>query len=55
MGSTPGTLQLSAGMHKITIRQGTSIWERDLQVTGGSNINVTATLAAKATVRRTSR
>ncbi len=55
VGSTPGTLQLSAGMHKITIKQGTSTWDRDLLVTGGSNINVTATLAAKATVRRTSR
>jgi hypothetical protein len=55
VGSTPGTLQVAAGMHKITIKQGTSTWDRDMQVTGGSNINVTATLAAKATVRRTSR
>jgi hypothetical protein len=55
VGSTPGTLQLAAGMHKITIKQGTSTWDRDMQVTGGSNVNVTATLAAKATVRRTSR
>jgi hypothetical protein len=53
VGSAPATLQLSAGMHKITIKQGASTWQRDLQVTGG-NVNIAATLSP-ASLQRASR
>ncbi len=42
VGSTPTTLQLAAGTHQISVRSGAKLWERMLQVTGGSQINLNA-------------
>jgi hypothetical protein len=42
VGSTPTTVQLSAGQHQITVTSGAGQWERTLQVNGGSNININA-------------
>jgi hypothetical protein len=47
VGSTPTTIQITAGMHQITVRQGSSQWQRNIQITGGT-ISVTATLGGPA-------
>ena len=41
-GSTPSTLSLSAGSHRITVKNGTQLWERTIQIQGGGTITVTA-------------
>ena len=44
-GSTPSTLQLSAGDHKVSIEKGEfKAWERTIAVTVGSSITMSATL-----------
>jgi hypothetical protein len=47
-GSTPTTLQMSAGVHHIVIKSGTQIWERKLLVTTGSTISLNAVFPAAA-------
>ena len=42
VGSTPTTLALSAGPHQISVRSGTSMWQRVLQVSAGSTITLNA-------------
>lgn len=44
VGSTPTTLQLSVGSHKIVVTGNNKSWERTLQVNSGSNISLNATL-----------
>lgn len=44
VGSTPATRQLPAGTHKITVRHGAQVWQRDLQVQAGSPVTVNAIL-----------
>jgi hypothetical protein len=44
VGSTPSTSKLTAGMHKITVKHGASVWSRDLNVQPGGNVNVNALL-----------
>jgi hypothetical protein len=44
VGSTPSTLQLTAGAHHVSVRSGTAMWERNLQVNPGSSITVNAEL-----------
>jgi len=44
VGSTPATLQLTPGIHKVDVKRGKVAWERNLQVLAGSNINVNAIL-----------
>src|SRR5579862_1218417 len=40
VGSAPSTIQMTPGMHQITVKHGASMWQRQIQVTGGSlNIN----------------
>jgi len=34
---------LAPGMHKVVLQQGSSTWQRDLEVTGGS-VTINATL-----------
>ncbi len=47
VGNAPTTIQLAPGIHKVVLQQGSSVWQRDLQVTGGSvTINATLTRAA---------
>src|SRR6266852_5051649 len=44
-GSTPSTLNVPAGRHKISVKQaGFQNWEREIQVLAGSEINFRATL-----------
>ncbi len=44
VGSTPTTLQLNAGSHRIVVKGNNKSWERTLQVSSGSNISLNATL-----------
>jgi PEGA domain len=45
MGSTPSTLKLAPGDHKIKLeRSGFKIWERNLAVGAGGSANINATL-----------
>jgi hypothetical protein len=45
MGSTPSTLKLSAGDHKIKLEKpGFKVWERTLALGAGGNANINATL-----------
>jgi hypothetical protein len=44
VGSTPTTIQIAAGVHQITVRQGASQWQRNIRITGGT-VNVNATLS----------
>ena len=45
VGSTPSTLQLKAGDHRITIRKpGFAVWERTITLSPGGAIVVDATL-----------
>jgi hypothetical protein len=40
VGSTPTTLKLVSGQYAITVRKGTQVWQRNLQVTSGAiNLN----------------
>ena len=43
VGNAPTTLQLAAGVHKLALRQGHAVWERDIQITGGA-VTINATL-----------
>jgi hypothetical protein len=43
VGNTPTTLQLPAGQHHILVKNGSRMWERTLQVSGGSTISLNAT------------
>ena len=47
LGSTPATLQLTPGMHKVDVKRGKASWERALQVSAGSSITVNAILGSK--------
>jgi len=45
VGSTPSTLQLKAGEHKVVVKKsGFVLWERVISVTAGSSITLDATL-----------
>jgi len=43
VGNTPTTIQLPAGIHSVAVKQGTLVWQRDMQITGGS-VSINATL-----------
>ncbi len=51
VGNAPTTLQLPAGVHQVVVRNGSSMWQRDLQVTRGT-VTINATLGARAAVQR---
>ena len=46
VGSTPSTLQLTGGVHRVMVRHGAATWERSVQVNPGSTISVNAILEA---------
>jgi hypothetical protein len=46
VGTTPTTLQLAAGQHKIVVKNNSNAWERTLDVKSGGSITVNATLNA---------
>ena len=61
VGSTPSTLQLPAGVHRVTVRSGDQSWDRSLQIQAGGSISLNAVLsgpveqpapARRASVRR---
>jgi hypothetical protein len=54
VGSTPSMNKLTAGTHKITVKHGTSVWSRDLNVQPGGNVNVNALLQDSGPARATS-
>jgi len=43
VGNAPTTIQLAPGMHKLMLQQGSSTWQRDIQITGGS-VTINASL-----------
>jgi len=43
VGNTPTTLQLPNGQHHIVVKSGPKLWDRTLQVNGGSTISLNAT------------
>lgn len=45
VGSAPSTRRLSSGMHRVTVRMGARVWERELQVQSGDSLTVHAVLA----------
>ena len=44
VGSAPSTRRLTAGLHKIAVRQDGRVWERVIQVQAGDSLTVHATL-----------
>jgi len=42
VGSTPTTLQLSAGQHRVVIRSGDQIWNRTVQLRSGDIVTLNA-------------
>lgn len=51
VGNAPTTLQLPAGVHTLTVKQGSSQWQREIQITGG-NVSINATLSARGAVQK---
>jgi hypothetical protein len=43
VGSAPTTIQIAPGVHKLTVKDGTAIWQREIQISGGT-VNITANL-----------
>ncbi len=44
VGSTPTTLQLATGQHRVVVKSGAKSWQRTLQVSSGSTISLNAPL-----------
>jgi hypothetical protein len=44
VGSTPSAVKLAPGMHRVTVKHGSALWSRDLNVQPNGNINVNAIL-----------
>jgi hypothetical protein len=44
MGSTPATLKLAPGVHRVAVKHGSNSWARDLNVQPNGNVNVNAIL-----------
>jgi hypothetical protein len=53
VGSTPTSITLPAGDHKIVVKQGAAVWQRTIQVTGGT-VSVQANLGGTA-IRKAAR
>ena len=51
VGNAPTTIQLTAGVHQVILRQGASVWQRDIQVTGGT-VTINATLGPRTAVHK---
>ncbi len=47
VGNAPTTLQLATGVHKLVLRQGHAVWQRDIQITGGA-VTINASLRTVA-------
>jgi hypothetical protein len=44
VGSAPTTIQLTPGVHKLSVKADGAAWEREIQITGGT-VNIAANLA----------
>ena len=44
VGNAPTTLQVASGVHKLVVKHGSSVWARQIQITGGS-VTIDARLA----------
>ncbi|HTQ57390.1 MAG TPA: PEGA domain-containing protein [Bryobacteraceae bacterium] len=53
VGNAPTTIPLAGGMHQLVVRQGSAVWQRNIQITGGT-VTIDATLE-RAAVQRASR
>jgi hypothetical protein len=51
VGNTPTTLQVPAGTHHVTVKNGTETWQRSMQVTSGSQVSLNAVFADPAGTR----
>ena len=45
VGNAPTTIQLTSGVHQVVLRHGAAVWQRNVQVTGGT-VTINATLGA---------
>jgi hypothetical protein len=50
VGNTPATLQVAAGAHTVVVRQGDRSWQRTVQVTAGSEVNLLPVFAVRVVV-----
>lgn len=42
IGSTPSTLNLTPGLHQVSVRTGSGLWQRTVQVNAGSTVSLNA-------------
>jgi hypothetical protein len=47
VGSTPATFQIPSGTHRIAVRRGAAVWQRDVLIQPGSSITVNALLSQR--------
>jgi hypothetical protein len=50
VGNAPTTIQLASGVHQLVVRQGASIWQHNIQLTGGP-VTITARLGSPVVQR----
>jgi hypothetical protein len=55
VGNAPTTIPIAAGMHQVSVRNGTQLWQRNLQVTAGSTVTLNAQLGQAQLASRLSR
>ncbi len=55
VGNTPTTIPIRAGSHQVSVRNGDQLWQRNLQVAGGSTVTLNAQLGQTQLVSRTAR
>lgn len=55
VGSTPSTLQIPAGQRRVTVREGTQLWERTVNFLPGATISLNASLPGGRAARASSR
>ena len=48
VGQAPAKLNLSAGPHKVTVRAGSQMWQRTIDLNAGSTVNLNANFSAQA-------
>jgi hypothetical protein len=42
VGSTPTAVKLTPGQYTIAVRRGTQVWQRMVQINGGSSVSLNA-------------
>jgi hypothetical protein len=52
VGSAPTSVKLAPGQYIVTVRKGTQVWQRTLQVTAGSSVSLNAVFEDGPVVRR---